>query len=178
MGTLNTAMGGNEGESLSQTAKENAMESMLKEKIEAVGGAGVAASAPVDAFVEKVADAIGDKIPASMLGAHAVNSGGADGGLLASAQGMFAAQMQGASSTSASLPAADSSLFSMAQQMLSGNAPVEGEGVPPTQGNSFSAVAGQMMSATGGTQAPASDEGNPTGVLLGQAQNFLGGRQE
>lgn len=86
-----------EGESIEQTMKEETLEHVIKEKIEAVAGEKVANSDQVEQVIEKVADAVGDKVPASALAGIAAGSAASDdktesnsaNELLGKAMGMF-----------------------------------------------------------------------------------------
>jgi hypothetical protein len=73
--------GGDPGESLEQTAKEKMVETQLHNKVEELAGAKAAENKQVKEGIEKIADAIGDKVPTSMLGAAGMASlGGASEG--------------------------------------------------------------------------------------------------
>lgn len=84
-----------EGESIEQTMKEEAVERLLKEKVEQVAGTKVASSKQAARVIEKVADAFGDKVPASVLagatasGAKVNEAGGSANALLGKAMGFL-----------------------------------------------------------------------------------------
>ncbi|PXF49715.1 hypothetical protein BWQ96_00367 [Gracilariopsis chorda] len=71
-GMLGKAVGGDPGEGLEQTMKEKAVEELIQDKVEDIAGEKVAHSEHVENIAEKIADAIGDKVPTSMLGASAM----------------------------------------------------------------------------------------------------------
>lgn len=120
----NTAMGGDAGETPKQTMKEEGLERLIKEKVESVAGAGVAQSAQVDAIAEKVADAVGDKVPTSVLGGAGMKSAesAGTGGLMAQAQGMMGGAGAQTTGTAAAPAATDAAgmqgLMDQAQGML------------------------------------------------------------
>eukprot|EP00171_Calliarthron_tuberculosum_P019812 IDg19812t1 len=62
-----------------------ALESMIKERVGQVAGAEVANSAQADKVISQVADAIGDKVPASLLAKAGAGAKPADGGAAAPA---------------------------------------------------------------------------------------------
>lgn len=85
---VQSAVGGDPEESVEQTMKEKAVEEIIKDKIEGVAGEKVAESKVVDGIIEKVADAVADKVPASMLAAGALQSTENGEGMLEQAQSM------------------------------------------------------------------------------------------
>lgn len=62
------------GESIEQTMKEKAVEEALEDKVESIAGKKVAQNDQVQKGIEMAADAIGDKVPTSMLAAGAMGS--------------------------------------------------------------------------------------------------------
>lgn len=58
--------------------KEEATEKFLHDKVEDVAGKKVADNEKTEKVIEKVADAIGDKVPTEMLAAGAMGSMGKD----------------------------------------------------------------------------------------------------
>jgi hypothetical protein len=78
-GKLAEMAGGDPGESLEQTGKEKMMENVLHDKVQQYAGAQAADSAQAKEGYKKIADAVGDKIPTSMLGAGAMAGLGGSG---------------------------------------------------------------------------------------------------
>eukprot|EP00173_Palmaria_palmata_P002612 Plantae.Rhodophyta-Palmaria_palmata.ctg27298.p2 GENE.Plantae.Rhodophyta-Palmaria_palmata.ctg27298~~Plantae.Rhodophyta-Palmaria_palmata.ctg27298.p2 ORF type:complete len:106 (+),score=35.71 Plantae.Rhodophyta-Palmaria_palmata.ctg27298:85-402(+) len=66
------------GESIEQTMKEKAVEEALEDKVEELAGKKAAENKQVQKGIEMVADAIGDKVPTSMLAAGAMGSKDSD----------------------------------------------------------------------------------------------------
>lgn len=62
------------GESIEQTMKEKAIEEALEDKVEDLAGKKASENKQVQKGIEMIADAVGDKVPTSMLAAGAMGS--------------------------------------------------------------------------------------------------------